>query len=233
MATKKLPPLHDIIRLLRPTVSEMVDALERYSQDVGGFNYGYAHRGAALAFSQAVPISDLLVGCSRLKPKAARKPNSEVLRAVYASGMNRSVRTYGVRAKTIRIRRDVEVRVCPTFAFVENEVASLFCLQPRKLFALNLQQLGFYISVFHAAYLIDDFQDVGLELLDLSVPQGLSDRVPTTYRLGDLPVVERRDIEQQFAAFLSAFDQAKMPPRPRRVIQLPRANGQKGIDLKN
>lgn len=228
---KKLPPLHDIIRLLRHSHSEMVEALEQYSQDVGGFNYSAAQRMAGNAFSGAVPLGALLARCEQLSPKAARKPNAEVLRLVRSAGQGREVRPYAVAPRVLRFRSDIEIKISPTFGFVEGGAASIYWLQPRKAFALNLEQLGILVSVIRFAYLVEDFEGVGLELLDLSVPVGLAKRSSTTYRLGDLPLLSASAINDMFTRFLVAFDEAKMPARPRRPSRRPGEDGQFNMEL--
>lgn len=204
----KLPPVHDIARLLCRKHEDTVQRLVQYfTEGGGGFNYSHSQRAARHIFEGTIPIEIGVDACHYLRPKAARKPNAEVLEGVGVAGRGRKVRTHVVKARNIGVRRDLLIPIAPTFLFVEDEFPSLFWLQPRRYHALDRDQLALVASVFQRGYLTDDFEHVGLEMLDLSVPDGCQDRGHRTFRLGDLDLRSEGEVDSALNRFALAFDE--------------------------
>jgi hypothetical protein len=219
---RKVPAVQDIVRIIRPSHDETVLALKKYLEGGGGsFNYQASADLARKTFQQEFSLPEVAAACQALRHPVARVQNAEVLGYVWRHGTNRSVRTYEVAPKVIGIRSDVSVRVAPTFAFVEDGVPSLFWLQPRKRFALSIRQLGLLGSLIRKTYLVDDFANVGLEFLDLSVGSG-NQRQCAAHRLEELPTLSDDEVAHCLDRFLCAYDaipesdakKQDRPPRP-------------------
>jgi hypothetical protein len=202
----RIPPIQDIARLLRPSHADTVVALRDYYDGSGIFNYKIAQKIARHILSHAIPLKDGLKACEAHWHAGARVQNGQVICALWEAGNNRIISPYEVAPKIIGIRRDLQIRVAPTFGFVERGSASLFWLQPRRRFALSLNQLGFLASVIRRTYLVDDFAEVGLEVFDLSVPEGQADRVPTRYSLADLPALPNAEVQDCLIRFVLAYE---------------------------
>jgi hypothetical protein len=202
-----VPPLQDISRIIAPTDRETTAALiEYYDSEAGVFNYSLSQKIARYVFAHETTLDMAYQACAKERTETGRTQNREVLELVWQAGSARKLTPYDVKPKVFSIRKDLQIKVSPAFYFVENRKANVFWLQPRRRYALNDVQLGLLASILKLTYLVDDFESVGLELLDLSVPEGEKSRGSRTFQLDTLPMIPLSEVETLLQSFARAFD---------------------------
>jgi hypothetical protein len=214
MAIPRLPALHDLVRLWRPTFQETVAATEGHLlQPPVPVDYRIARNLSLAAFSHGLPWSALLRACNAADIAVERQMNAEVSRLIWDLGEARRVRCYARNDKRltipdgkIRLRRDVLVRVVIDFLYVENEQVRYFWSQFRKTFALSEVQLGVMASVFRRTFLVDDDRAADLEIFDMSVPHGAKSRSPRILRLSELPTIPDDAVVEVLQRVVDAYD---------------------------
>jgi len=207
MKRLNIPPIQDISRIVGATDKETLAALIKYySADAGSFNYSLSQKISRFVFARETTLDMAYQACARERTEAGRNQNQEVLKLVWDAGSERRIRSYEVAPKVFSIRQDLQIKVSPSFYFVENNRANVFWLQPRRHFALNNTQLGLLASILRMTFLIDDFQDVGLELLDLSVTEGNKERQMRTLPLDSFPLLQLSEVEVLLQRFARAYD---------------------------
>lgn len=226
----QLPPLHDLVRLIRGDVFETFVALKDHCErERPAFTYKTSKALSPFLLSRTIDLNMALKACERDWSKVGKKQNAEVVPHIWTAGAGRDLVAYPAQLKIFPIRSDILIRVAPTFYFVENGAVSLFFLQPRKEFALSEWQLRLMASIFKLSYMVDDFQDVGLEILDLSVSSKGGPRSPTRYTLESFPLLSREEIEVLLQRFADAYDLLRKQGVTRKVRQpkqQPDPNGQ-------
>jgi hypothetical protein len=223
------PAFHDIARLVGRDVDETEVKLYKYytNPDRAFFNYRCARSYSRLAFGRLLQLEQILAGCELEHTKQGRSSNSEVTRLVWDMNSHRTVQTYELAPKYLTIRKDLDIRVAPPFYFVENGLASVFWLQPRKTYALSVGELGFLASMVKLTYLVDDFRDVGFEVLDLSAPALNKPRKPTRYDLASFRILSEEETRGKLLLFATAYDRvvARGVQRSQRTAARPRPSG--------
>ena len=206
----QIPPAQDIARIVCPTLPETERRLtEYYMASTGVFNYSLAQNLSPIVFAHSVPLDQALKACEQQRTDIGAKQNAEVLRLIWDAGESRTVRAYDLRPKVFRIRKDIEIKVAPPFYFVEHDQAHVFWLQPRKTHALSDLQLGLLASIIRHTFLVDDFENVGFEVLDLSVFPGTKYRAARTFRLDSLVLVSDSEVHTLLQQFATAFDRVR------------------------
>jgi hypothetical protein len=214
MAKPRLPALHDLVRLWRPTLQETIEATEAHLlQKPVPIDYRIARQLCRVAFSHGVPWSALLAACDRSEIATERKMNAEVTRMVWDLGNDREVQCFAPNDKRLTIppgrivlRRDVAVRVNIDFLYVESQRIRYFWAQFRKSFALSDSELGVMASVLRRTFLADEGREVDLEIFDLSEPSAAVGRYPRVLRLSELPTIPDAQVVDVLQRVVDAFD---------------------------
>lgn len=207
MANPPLPPSHDLVRLIRETLDETTAALlEHFRRRPNKWGYQKARILAPYALCGDVPLAALKHACDSAKMlPAGRAANWEVVEAVHRVGSGRILQCHGMDHGTLRIRKDLALRVASDFYFVEGGVAKVFWLQPRRGFALTDKQLGMFGALIRAALLKGDFEEAGIEILDLSTPPRRP-RVVRRLCLDDLPAIGEEELVEGLQRVVDAYD---------------------------
>ena len=208
---KKLPSLElqDIVRVIRPSVSETEQALRDHWSSVAPFNYELVRRLSIALSKGDVPLSQVEAACARLRNKAARKPNADVARLLWRHLYGRSLFVHHLDKRLFPLRRDLGIWVKPIFYYVENGRVVIFWLQPRKTYALTDEQLGVLSSVIRRTFIVDDFEAADIEILDLSAPAGANDRATRVFSLESFKSISDEDLLSAFSRFAAAYDQVR------------------------
>ena len=207
MKAPNLPACHDLVRFIRPTQPATKDALlGHFMRPPGFFSYEVARRVSPRAFEGELSSSALKQACDTISNAVGRKSNWEAVQAVQKSGSGRNVQCYPMHDVRLKVRKDLSIRVAVDFYFVENGRVQAFWLQPRRGYVLNFEQLGLFGALIRMTLLTGDFEDAGLELLDISAPDGKV-RQSRTFTLDDLPYVEDRVVEEGIARVVAAYDE--------------------------
>lgn len=214
VAIPRLPALHDLVRLWRPTFQETMAATEAHLlQPPVPVDYRIARALALAGFSHGLPWSALLRACNAAEIEVERRMNAEVTRLVWDLGEGRRVRCYARDDKRltipdgrIRLRRDVVVRVLIDFLYVEDDQVRYFWAQFRKGFALSDIQLGVMASVFRRTFLVDDHRAADLEIFDMSASKGVGSRTPRVLRLSELPTIPDDTVIDVLQRVVDAYD---------------------------
>ncbi len=175
--------------------------------------YTKARSIAMPAFSRAISFKSLEQACYATGIDAEAKMNAEVTRLIWDHGDGRNVRCFDLRDKRlsipdgrIRLRRDVVVRVNVDFLYVEAQKIRYFWAQFRKTFALSDVQLGVIASVFRRTFLVDEHEAADLDIFDMSVPAGASDRYPRLLRLSELTTIADDAVIEVLQRVVDAYD---------------------------
>lgn len=207
MKRLKIPAAQDVVRLIGPDDAETERRLHGFLTDPSGgfFSYRPAHTLCRYAFGHALPLGRILDGCHRVRNKQGRTSNSEVLRLLWNLSEKRSVTTHELKPKKLDLRKDLSIKVAPPFYFVENGKAYVFWLQPRKGHAHSLAELGLLASIVKVTYLVDDWEDVGFEVCDLSAPILGGKRDPRTYHLESFSLHSETEVHEALQRFARAY----------------------------
>lgn len=205
-----VPSIQDVARLVCPTVPETVEKLKGYYAASGPFSYDHAKRVAKLLYSGEISLDAAMFGCLTTGNPLGRQSNAEVVKHIWRAAQGRELLCYALSRRQFKIHRDLSIGVHPPFYFVENLRPKLYWLQPRRRYALTAEQLGILASVIKMAFVVDDFEEAGaeLELFDVSIPQGGSERAPRILNFSDLPLLSESGLQDALERFAEAYFQA-------------------------
>lgn len=208
MSRLRLPAFHDIARIIGRDADETESKLYEYYANpfAAPFSYRYARSAAPYAFGRKLPLQQILDVCRRERTPQGRKSNEDVIKLLWQLGEGRSVQTYELAPKFLNIRKDLTIRVALPFYFVEKGKAYASWLQPRKTYAPNVGGLALLASMVKNAVLVEDFQDVGFEMFDMSAPTPKADRAPTTYHLESFRVLSEAELNEKLQLVAVAYD---------------------------
>lgn len=201
-----LPPLHDLLRAYDTTIDGTVRRLlDYYERRPGSFTYNPARRNAAPAFAHGVVQPQVRAAVTSYGSPAGRKQNLEVVDHIWDAGEGRTMSCYPIRHGLFPIRHDLAIRVPADFLFVEDRTPNIFWVQPRRGFALTELGLGALASIFRMTFLVDDLAGAGIELLDVSAPQGV--RLHVRHTLATLPSLSDADVTAVVQQLVQAYDE--------------------------
>lgn len=206
------------MKVLRPTVAAIEAELHRLDADLPPFSYDPASRIAFPLYSGQITLKAALDACQRIKSPLGARCNAEVVEIMWRDAQQASFFCHRLKARLFPIRRDLVIPVWPRFYFVRSDLVRLFWLQPWKVFDLTEEQLGVLASVIKLAFVVDDFEDAQLYLLDTSAAYATAVRRPRVFDFADLPLLSQKTLTAAFDRFALAYDAfvRNRKPRPQR-----------------
>jgi len=214
-----VPSAQDVVRLIRPSDGETFDALKRhYERRPSVWNYRTSRAVAEPLFSGDISCDAAVAACKRGHP-LGWKANTEVIEHIWRAAQRRRFYCHTLSPELFEIRRDLSILVDPPFYFVEDRKVKIFWLQPRRGYAPTIEGMGILAIMIRMAF-AHKFDDADLELLDLSVPKGESERVARVFALADLPQISDATVADALQRFARAYDKicelgVKRPERRR------------------
>ena len=112
---------------------------------------------------------------------------------------------YEVATDYLRIGPNLSVRVPIEGYLVEHRAPSFLWMQPRKTFNPNQEQLSLIATCIRHVYSVDDFETVGLQILDFSALEDGGDRVLEAYGYDDLELLSRTELSHLLTKFAEAY----------------------------
>jgi hypothetical protein len=215
---KTLPHLPHIAKAIRPTVAETVKALHKLDQGIPLFSYRTVMNMAHPLYSGKISLDAAVATCARIKDAQGAKSNEEVARILHADAQKASYMCHPLKDRLFHIRHDLAIPVRPRLFFVKDGLVHIFWLQPWKLFDLTEEQHGIIASVIKNTFVVDDFENARLYMLDTSAPDKASERQPEVYGFDDLPILSYGQLKDVFDRFAAAYDIfiANRRPKPAR-----------------
>ncbi|WP_165323547.1 hypothetical protein [Rhizorhabdus phycosphaerae] len=135
-----------------------------------------------------------------------------------------------ITPRFLNLRADIAIKVDPQFLFVDGGRPFFFYLQPRKGHVPNGSGLQVIASAIHSLFAVDEAENAGLLLLDLSQPEGCQDRAVAAYDFDELPPLPSSEMERFFQRFVDAYDIVSKEGVIRKARR-PRPEADKGEDL--
>lgn len=206
MSKNKLPHLPHIAKAIRPTIQETAKALHELDKGMPPWNYGKAVNMTSLLYSGELSLTAALKACDTIKHPQGVISNAEVIKAVWADSQKASYLCYPLKERLFYIRPDLAIPVRPRFYFVKNDVVHIFWLQPWKIFEMTEEQLGIVASVIKDTFVVDEFSEARLHMLDTSAPEKDSAREPQVFGFDDLPMLSYDQLKSAFDRFAAAYD---------------------------
>lgn len=204
MSEPPLPPLLDVIRSLRGTVSETKAELKGfYAGAAPTWGYDFTYSAAPYAYTHRLPLQALLHGCERLHNKPARTQNAETVKLTWMAGGGKRATARILPPRPFYIRQDLAVLVRHACLLNENGAATVLVIQPRKGSFLTRPGLGILAAIYKRLYL-DDLE-ADLEILDMSAPYKYA-RLLRSHSLADLAVPTDKELDTIFQIFADAYD---------------------------
>lgn len=206
--TLPIPPLQDVVRLTGYDVASTVINLRRYyASTTPIWGYDPSKRLARAVFSAEMSRQAAIAACGQRGNAAGRPHNEEVGGLIWdaAQGRKKFV-CYDLPSRQLNLRHDFSIKVDPLFYFIENGRPIIFYLQPRRTHVPGVHGLSLIASVIKTLFGVDDLANADLLLLDLSVPEGGTERIFSTYSFSDIALLEEQQIEAQFQRFVDAYD---------------------------
>lgn len=208
MQPLKVPPVQDVVRFLRPTISETKQLLvEYYTRKKGLFSYEPARKIAKPLYSGEIGLPAALEGCLTKGNPRGRKSNAEVVELIWQAAQGRSLLCHDLKKRDFAIRRDLAIAVHAPFYFVENGQVKIYWLQPRRGYGLTQHQMGLLGSIIRMSIATEDFEGADIELFDTSIPAGSKTRVPRTFNFADLSVTDAKATIEALRLFAAAYDE--------------------------
>jgi len=219
----RVPSAQDSARLIKPTFEETLASLrEHYQRPVIGWSYNKVRNASRPIFSgdmTAAAIAGMFTAPAHedaRSPKAiGRKSNLQVAVMLRDHASGRVFKCHDLKPRKVFLSPEHALTVNPGFYFVEDGKVKIFWLQPRRTYALTIEQMGVLNGLLRLSHFRDDFEDAELELLDLSAVDGV--RVPQVFGRADLPVLTeeqlRVGLEHLLRAYLTLKDIDLKPPR--------------------
>lgn len=220
----RVPSAQDSARLIKPTYAETLLALEEhYRRPLIGWSYNKVRSASRPIFSGEISVAAIEAMFvappheEARSPKAiGRKANKEVALLLHEHAKGRTFQCHDLKPRKVFLSPEHALTVSPGFYFVENKRVRVFWLQPRRTYALTLQQMGVLNGLLRLSHFRDDFEDAELELLDLSAVDGV--RRPQVFERADLPVLTddqlKVGLEHLLRAYLALKDRDLKPERP-------------------
>lgn len=205
MPNLTLPSTLDLVRLIKPSVAETVEALVLHYSTIPPWTYGPARGMALPAFSGEISLDAAVRGCQTKGIQSGRESNAEVAQLVWQAGSGRNVKCFRLHRRPFFIRNDLSFAVDPLFFFIEAGQVKIFWLQPRRGFNPTFEGLGIVAVILRMSF-ADDFDNFDVELLDLSKPEGMKQRVARKFSFATLPVISDDDVREALARFAEAYD---------------------------
>ena len=158
------------------------------------------------------------MACRKLKVPLGAKCNAEVVDIMWRAAREAAYLCHPLSDRLFPIRRDLAIPVRPRFYFVMDGVAQIFWLQPWKVFDLTEEQLGILASVIKQTFVVDDFAEAELYLLDTSADDKEGPRRPRIFGFNDLPILSDEQLTAAFDRYAAAHDifVSQRKPRPER-----------------
>lgn len=231
----RLPPLHDLVRFVRPTARQTADSLKsEYYRSGGIFNYHPSQVVARAVLSGRLSLQACLTVCERIGTDAGRASNAEVVRLLWNTYRDREYLCHAVpfKRRSYDLRRGYPVGVDLRFYVVDDGRPVLFVLQPRRAAGPTLSQFGLFAGILRKGFIKDDFETADIEIFDASIPPGLKQREARRYRLADLAVPTAEEIDSQIQMFVEAFDllvKEGFSPPARPARKAPYVEAEKGL----
>ena len=201
-----LPALQDCIAIHRPTLEETVFQLvEFYTRFGAGWNYNPLRSMSGFALSHRLPLHVLKSGILQTGAPGGRRPNADVLEMLWEHGEGRSLECRKFASSGLVVRKDLTINIPVDLAIKEGGRRSLCWIQPRKGFALTEEQIGKVASLIKFRYLVDDYEDYGVEIVDCSAPPR-AERVITSYTLKDLELITSDEATEMVQHLVRAYD---------------------------
>jgi hypothetical protein len=208
MQSLRVPGPQDVVRLLRPTVGEIVQVLTLYYEQQPGWSYGPARAMAEPVYSGELSLRAATEGCLTRGNPVGRRSNAEVANHIWAAAQGRNFHCHALAPRPFVIRSDLSIWVDPRFFFVEGGQVKIFWLQPRRRFSPTTEGLGTLATMIRTVF-ADDFENFDLELLDLSVPDGEKERARRIYRFAALPSLSEDVVTAALQRFAEAYDKVR------------------------
>lgn len=206
--TLPIPPIQDIVRLVGDDVATTVENYRGFLAKSGGlWGYDPAKRLARAVFSHEMSRAAATRACSTRGHPSGRTSNAEVGGLIWDAASKREKRMcFPLKPQHLQLRPDFGVKVDPQFFFVEGGRPVIFYLQPRRGFQPSWYGLRLISSAIKATHAVDELEEAGLLLLDLSCPAGSRDRAVVEYGFDQLEPLPRHEVENFFQRFADAHD---------------------------
>lgn len=136
---------------------------------------------------------------------AGYKQNAETVAMLCQWAKGRNFSFYENKREFLRIRHDIKMLVPINGVIVENRYASFLWMQPRKGFSPTQNQMSFIASCIKTVYGTDDYENLGLTILDFSPIDNGADRMLRTYGYDNLTLFQEYEISQLLSDFADAY----------------------------
>jgi hypothetical protein len=166
-------------------------------------------------YSGTVSLEAALKSCRRMRVPLGARCNGEVVKILWQDAQRNSYFCHPLKDRLFPIRRDLSIPVRPRFYFVKDGVVHIFWLQPWKDFNLTEEQLGVLASVIKQTFVVDDFDNAELYLLDTSADEENGQRSPRVFGFDDLPILTDDALKAAFDRFAAAYDAFVAERRPK------------------
>ncbi|MFN3231447.1 MAG: hypothetical protein ACE363_04730 [Alphaproteobacteria bacterium] len=206
MSMLKVPPIHDIARIVRADGSTRLDDLVKYYElGPGKFNYNPSRAAGRKLVAGTVPYSVAVAGCYKTGSPAGWHQNADVVRLIWKWAEHKDCMAFRIAPSPLKLRPGLAVQVRPDFYYVESGVARIVWIQPRLRFNPSKDQINIIASAISHAFLNDDFSEAEIEILDFSAPSESNERRLISYSMSDLTISEPRLIAV-LQSFVEVFD---------------------------
>ncbi len=201
-----VPSIQDIAAIVLGNEADVERALRDYYER-GGATFSYEPaRKIGTKFLGGGLKAELAVGaCFKIGSPSGHKQNAEVVRLLCDWAAGREFRFYGIRTDFLPIGPRFAIPVPIQGYLVEKGAASFLWMQPRKGFNPNSAQLSMIATCIRDVYGREDFEKVGLTILDFAASMNDSERSLNVFGFEDFELLSRAELSELLGIFAAAY----------------------------
>ena len=218
------PPVPELARADTSSVKAAVRWFTDYYNRGGApFNYRCSAKAVRAAYKGMHNLRLLRDSAQLERTEIGKQANDEVIQFAAPQAFGRTTQVIDLSPRRFGFGVDKQAAYKIPFFFIEDAVINAYFLQPRKQAGLNATQMGFVASIVQKFLLEQEFygERYNIEFVDVGICPGTSERRVVKYKLEDLTLWSKREIEDKLSIVAEALDLVALSDSVKRK---PRAN---------
>ncbi|WP_428246195.1 hypothetical protein [Ferrovibrio sp.] len=208
MADINIPPDFDLPTLMNGTLHSAKVGLEGFNlKSPGPFSYDPTRDNCPRIAKGNFTEAQIRQFCENIRPPSGQAPNFAASRLLLGLEKPKDLVVIPLTARKIFMRPDVGFPVRPQIAYRDQSGAKrILILQPRESHDYTLDAYGLVASMVRYAYAKDDLEGAIVEIVDLQIPYGSTERKLRKFLSSELPLVSNEEIRERFDIIVQAYD---------------------------
>ncbi|MBP6819044.1 MAG: hypothetical protein KBC46_07060 [Ferrovibrio sp.] len=208
MADINIPPDFDLPPLMNRNLHSAKVGLEGFNlKSPGPFNYDPTRDGCHNIMRGSFTEAQIRHFCDQIRPPSGQSPNFAAMKLLLGLDKPKGLVAIPLTTRKIFMRPDVGFPVRPQIAYRdESGVKRILILQPRESHDYTLSAYGLVASMVRYAFAKDDLEGAVVEIVDLQIPDGGTERRLRKFLSTELPLVSNEEIHERLDTIVQAYD---------------------------